>query len=360
VSSPDFGYERARRFRRALDAYPRARTTELLPLLAACLPRGSGADVAVELGAGSGYLTRLLQEMYDTVYAVEKSEQMLRQLAGGGAIPLRVDGLEHGAGSLPPHIAVDLVVSLATFHHIVVRDPGTGVVQPELSRRRQADAITAWADRLTDGGRFVFVDVGRPSGASSDYLQAAAQTLDSVPTSAAPPAEIARLDEALPYAFRETLDVIGYPADAAVSLPELARAYAAGDFPLTAQGPIGHFDVTVAEHSIEGHDAYFWSEEDLRAAMTAAGLSDVVVLALPTPWLFLDSLGAHWFVNELFGLDLDSKGATETGGGIGIIDRNLTIRSREGHAVVDWQLLYATGVQRGRGGAGLAGEGAVP
>ncbi|NUR28788.1 MAG: hypothetical protein HOV83_23600, partial [Catenulispora sp.] len=103
-------------------------------------------------------------------------------------------------------------------------------------------------------------------------------------------------------------------------------------------------------HSIEGHDAFFWSAGDLAEGMARAGLSEITVTTFPTPWLFLDKLGAYWFINELFGLDLDPEERRTGHSAATIIDRNLTIRSDADHAIVDWQLLYATGVKRGRRG----------
>lgn len=365
MPSPDFGYERARRFRRALDAYPRARTTELLPLLAACLPTVGGSGAAVELGSGSGYLTQLLQKLYKTVYAVEKSSPMLAQLPRD-VHPLPVGCLEDGAHDLPAAVSPELIVSLATFHHIVERDLRDGHVAPAASQARQAKAITAWVDRMAEGGRFMLVDVGRPAPGpdSASYLHDAAERLAEAGLPAVSEDDIARLDKELPYGFRDALDVIGY-ADRDLDLPRLAQAYARSHFRLSPEGPIGHFDRTVTEHSIEGHDAYWWSEDELAAALTRAGLDDVVVVALPTPWLFLDRMGAYWFINELFGLDLDgadsdSTGDTPAASPTSIIDRQLTIRGVDDHAVVEWQLLYATGVKRGRRRESYTSESVVP
>jgi SAM-dependent methyltransferase len=365
VPSPDFGYERARRFRRALDAYPRARTTELLPLLAAALPSEGGTGAAVELGSGSGYLTQLLQKLYKTVYAVEKSSPMLAQLPRE-VHPLPVGGLEDGAHDLPAGVQPELVVSLATFHHIVERDLRDGHVAPAASQARQAKAITAWVDRMAEGGRFLLVDVGRPAPLtdSATYLYDAASRLAEAGLGTVSKDEIARLDKELPYGLRDALDVIGY-SDADLDLPRLAQAYARSDFRLSPVGPIDHFDVTVTDRSIEGHDAYWWSEDDLVRCLTRAGLDDVVVVALPTPWLFLDRMGAYWFINELFGLDLDGADSDSTGdtaavSPTSIIDRHLTIRGVDDHAVVDWQLLYATGVKRGRRRESFTSEGVVP
>jgi len=350
VPSPDFGYERARRFRRALDAYPRARTTELLPLLALCRP-GARDSVAVELGSGSGYLTYLLTKMYKQVWAVERSDQMLKQLPPyEGLERLQVWHLEEGATQLPVAIQPDLIVSLATLHHLVERDETADRLVPDASRQLQARTIEAWVRRLRPGGRFVLVDVGRRAdGDRASYLRSVSDRFAKVNAAAAGELDVKQLDHDLPeYGFRDALDVIGYPA-AELTFSRLAAVYAGSEFPLTTDGPIRHFDVTVTQNSIEGHDAYFWSEDDLAGSLTQAGLAEVAVAALPTPWLFLDQLGAYWFINELFGLNVDPDQGSSAPTPLEIIGRYLTVRSGEAHAVVDWQLLYATGVKRGPG-----------
>jgi SAM-dependent methyltransferase len=291
--------------------------------------------------------------MYDRVWAVERSDQMLRQLPErDGLERLRVGDLEQGAADLRAGVQPDLIVSLATLHHLVERGQDGGGPDAGASRELQARTIAAWVRRLRPGGRLVLVDVGRRAGGDpAEYLWNAADRLARANAPAVSEFEVKQLDHDLPeYGFRDALDVIGYP-HSELTLQRLAATYAnaTADFPLTADGPIKHFDVTVTENSIEGHDAYFWSEPELADSLSEAGLADVAVAALPTPWLFLDQLGAYWFINELFGLNVDPDQGSSTPTPLEIIGRYLTVRSGEAHAIVDWQLLYATGVKRGPG-----------
>jgi SAM-dependent methyltransferase len=140
----EFTRERARRFAGAMQMCPHARDAELQQLLAVLknVPVRQCRCI-VELGAGHGYATRLLLKLLSpdgVVHAVDVSEEMLDGMRPDSHIvPVvaKPDQLQLADAS------VDLVVSVATFHHILNKNQ----VFAEMQRV------------LRPGGVFVIADV---------------------------------------------------------------------------------------------------------------------------------------------------------------------------------------------------------
>ena len=115
MKQEEFNQERARRYHLAMGNHPNARNSELerLELDKALNKKGL---VILDLGAGDGYLTRHLSKTYPNaiIYALDASESMLSEHTNGNVKLINADSdnipLESGS--------VDLVVSLATFHHV--------------------------------------------------------------------------------------------------------------------------------------------------------------------------------------------------------------------------------------------------
>ena len=115
MKQEEFNQERARRYHLAMGNHPTARNSELERFeLDKALNKKD--LVVLDLGAGDGYLTRYLAKTYPnaTIYALDASESMLSEHTNGKVELINADSdnipLESGS--------VDLVVSLATFHHV--------------------------------------------------------------------------------------------------------------------------------------------------------------------------------------------------------------------------------------------------
>jgi SAM-dependent methyltransferase len=346
MTSSRFGEQRAVRFSRALAQYPGSRSLELLPLLALAWPEEPGR-VAVELGAGSGYLSSVLDRLYGRVVRVDQSRAMLSTATASPDEEV-VDELLFAADRLDHEVAPDLVVSLATFHHVCALN-GDAVDHPA-SHALQRNTIAAWVQRLRPGGRFVIVDVGAPSPPLDDYLAGAAGRFDAAGLDPVPWTLVKKLDQSLNgYHLLDAAEEFELARDGEpLSLAGIAESYRAAKLAVDPVGPVDFFDHLVEERSVEGHDAHFLDEPELGAALRDAGLGEVVTGVLPTPWPFPHQRGAYWFVNELFGLG-GSAGADDRAGAspemVAQIDRYLRVRPHRSRSIVEWQLLYATGVK---------------
>ena len=318
-------------------------------MLAACRPADDRrGGVAVDLGAGSGFLSRVLERFYDRVVRVDSSAAMLYTVALGEDETVVADLAEPPADAPTP----DLVVSLATLHHLCTIN-GTAV-DPVASSQRQQRAVDAWVDRLAPGGRFVVVDVGAPTAATDEHL---IETSRRLAAGGMGPVPWTVLDElgtgaTAGYGFAATTELLGLDRSGpSLELRELVDRYRALGLQLDAVGPIGYFDDVVATWSDIGHDAHFLDEQALASTLRAAGLDNVAVGVLPTPWFFPSSEAAYWFMNELFGLqfsasddptewDLASMTKVEKA-----VDPRLRLRPMLGRTLVEWQLAYAIGVK---------------
>ncbi len=111
----EFNQERARRYHLAMGNHPKARDSELERLeLGKTLNKEN--LVILDLGAGDGFLTRHLSKTYPKarIYALDASESMLLEHTNGS-----VELINSDSDKIPlKEGSVDIVVSLATFHHI--------------------------------------------------------------------------------------------------------------------------------------------------------------------------------------------------------------------------------------------------
>lgn len=332
-----FGDERARRYWQAQQAHPAARTAELLGLLPACLPADdSRSSVAVDLGAGTGYLSVLLDQIYDDVIRIDISPAML-QAPGDVEDDEVVADIGLAVDQVSETRLIDLVASLAVLHHICIAVDG--VVDITRTEARQSEVIARWSNRLRTGGRMVIADVGARISSNANYLPALASAFSGTWAREFTRSWLDDLDRKLPgYGLSDALQIFA-PTDRndAVNLPILLRSYDEQGLEVDRWGPIPFFDEIVATRSIDGHEAFFHDEETLRTLLVGAGLTDVVVGVIPTPWLFNSEADAFHFAREIFGL-------TETADNT-LLARYLQPRRHGQMVVVPWQLLYGMGVK---------------
>jgi hypothetical protein len=122
--------------------------------------------------------------------------------------------------------------------------------------------------------------------------------------------------------------------------------------------PRDFFDNVVANHSLTPHDARFVRPEELYEWLTEAGLKNVFVGVLPTPWVFKNRREMVKFFRRIFGLaspddyiggrvdlntvltDKDIREAIKIF--LGKPPKRKDI-SRTAGVVVNWQLMYAYG-----------------
>ncbi|MBC8432379.1 hypothetical protein [Desulfobacula sp.] len=62
------------------------------------------------------------------------------------------------------------------------------------------------------------------------------------------------------------------------------------------------FDDVIDGYGAQRHFGYFPRETSIKEALLGAGMNDVRVGTIPTPWSFNGRRDATWFVHELFGL----------------------------------------------------------
>jgi SAM-dependent methyltransferase len=151
-----FHLERAQRYVSAMSKHPSARRQELRQLRAAleslAIPK---AQIIVDLGAGQGFLSNnLLIEFLaadGVVFAIDSSEDMLSHVSYSAMIQKSVCKLE----ALPcKNNCVDLVVSLAMFHHVTNKKQ----VVFEIKRILRPGAYFVIADVLACTGTQAFFD----------------------------------------------------------------------------------------------------------------------------------------------------------------------------------------------------------
>jgi ubiquinone/menaquinone biosynthesis C-methylase UbiE len=110
----EFNQERSMRYHLAMGNYPNARNSEFEGLELCSVLKKENL-VILDLGAGDGYLTRYLSKIYPKakIYALDASESMLSEHTNGAKL------INSDSDNIPlENGSVDLVVSLATFHHI--------------------------------------------------------------------------------------------------------------------------------------------------------------------------------------------------------------------------------------------------
>lgn len=153
VKSTRYTQERARRYSKAMKDYPNARMSELKNLDLDRFIKKIDLTI-LDLGAGDGYLTDYLAEKFPQakIYAVDNSKFMLSNIdkreniiyinAESDNLPLEND-------------SVDLVISLATFHHINKKEE----TFKEIQRILLDDGIFIIADVLDNTKTQEFFDM---------------------------------------------------------------------------------------------------------------------------------------------------------------------------------------------------------
>ncbi len=106
-------------------------------------------DVAVDMGAGTGFLTVPLARQLAHVYAVDASAEMLKHLRERlRSDPLRVEPVAQDLRRFQPNQPVDVVVSNYALHHL-----------RHTEKRAQMQRCFSWMSR---GGRIAISDLSRP------------------------------------------------------------------------------------------------------------------------------------------------------------------------------------------------------
>ncbi len=116
MKTVEYNRERARRYSKAMKEYPNARMSELKNLNLDVLIKKTTLTI-LDLGAGDGYLTNYLSEKFPQakIYAVDNSKSMLLNINKKE----NVIYINAESDNFPiEDNSIDLVVSLATFHHI--------------------------------------------------------------------------------------------------------------------------------------------------------------------------------------------------------------------------------------------------
>ena len=112
----EFNQERAKRYSTAMKEYPDARNSELKELEIESLISKPRVRI-LDLGAGDGYLTNYLFERFNEaeIYAVDESKSMLSNFHKKDKITY----VKASSENLPfENDFFDIVISLASFHHI--------------------------------------------------------------------------------------------------------------------------------------------------------------------------------------------------------------------------------------------------
>lgn len=139
---------REKNYNKANIEYPQARSNEIL--LTLDLLDAKPGDTILEIGAGAGVLTYPIAELVTRnghVYAADNSSNVLSRFGGNEEVDKPITPVHLSQdGRLPEMVlAVDKVVSLATFHHI----------------EKKAKMLEQISARLKPGGTFVLADVER-------------------------------------------------------------------------------------------------------------------------------------------------------------------------------------------------------
>jgi ubiquinone/menaquinone biosynthesis C-methylase UbiE len=116
----EYNQERARRYSKAMKEYPIARISELKNLDLDRFIKKIDLTI-LDLGAGDGFLTNYLTEKFPQakIYAVDNSKSMLSNTSKRGKITY----ITTESDNLPlKEDSIDLVISLASFHHINKKD----------------------------------------------------------------------------------------------------------------------------------------------------------------------------------------------------------------------------------------------
>ena len=136
LKQPEFNDKRSKRYNAAMGLYPSARINELkvfkIDKKSAVNPK-----VILEIGAGGGYLTEYLSKQYPNaqILAIDASKDMTRSLKQSNKIKILKNSKSDNIKLIDN--SVDLVFSLASFHHITNKKQ----VFNEISRVLKPDGI---------------------------------------------------------------------------------------------------------------------------------------------------------------------------------------------------------------------------
>jgi SAM-dependent methyltransferase len=353
-----FGRERAPRFARALARCPYARLQELLPILFFSYRSDLHTCTVVDLASGTGYLADIFEPVVERVIRVDQSTDMVEASSVKGNV-IYTD-IRDPSGNLMPLLetGADIVTCLAALHHVCVTVDNQ--VNPTDSRKEQANAIYNWAQLLAPNGKLILIDVCIPdipvlhhfSITMKEYFEKNRIRFQN---------QIFRLDHNfirwvdylfLRYDLSQQDQVLNSFEEQSISLYNI-YSHQVFPGPQTVEKviPVDFFNEVVANYSIDGHVAFFPEEKFIKTAFLDAGLRNVFVSCLPTPWIFKSEEEAVWFVRELFALseeavdDPFSLSRTSDYTRVkALIDKYLGIYTAvDGTTFVNWQLMYAYG-----------------
>jgi SAM-dependent methyltransferase len=365
-----FREERTKRFDRALSICPYARVRELIPLLFLLYRDNLQDCTLVDLASGNGYLADVLEPLVKRIIRVDSSSSMLAACHGEACHSetnvVTVDLREaHTKLSDIEMERPDAMICLAALHHLY-EGIGEGVDSAG-SEALQYGLIQEWVKLLAPGGRLILVDVcipdlplshqsTEPFSTKMDRYYEGREELFKERIFTYDPGFIRSLDEYQPeYSINQQLqDLLSNRTLAnGISLHDMFEArHFRGTTP-DRLIPVEFFNNVVANYSIDGHVAFFPSEEQIRLTLEALGLKNLLVTCFPTPWLFKSEAEAVWFVRELFALGtepvLDPAEIIEHPDYElirGFIEEFLGIDKRANPVYttqVNWQLMFAYG-----------------
>ncbi|MGV8151487.1 MAG: class I SAM-dependent methyltransferase [Candidatus Nanoarchaeia archaeon] len=140
MKQQEFNQERAKRYHLAMSSIPSARNSEL-ERLELNINLNKEELVILDLGAGDGFLTRHIRKIFPNakIYALDASESMLSENTKG-----KFNIINSDSDNIPlKDNSVDLVVSLATFHHI----------------KKKKETFQEIKRILVNNGQFIIADV---------------------------------------------------------------------------------------------------------------------------------------------------------------------------------------------------------
>jgi SAM-dependent methyltransferase len=381
-SQNKFGKERAERYKNCMDRCPTARYLEILPLL--CLVSGRELESAdmLDIGSGTGYLADFFEGIAKSVLRVDQSEEMLKKSGSLNYLVADMADVSNEVG----YEKADLITCLAAFHHChKPENPETGVSFTQAETRHfsperhldikaslalQYRAIKDWVATLRPGGVLCLIDIpGYPDISWNPfwqnrerhkidlhgYFDAAADNLANWKITASA-SMLERLFSTGWSRFYQTdphMNTIRSLIDHPFSMKELTDTYLIAENVINKAGPMvpaDFFDDIVDGYGAQRHFGFFMRETSIRDAMLSAGMKDVHVSTLPTPWFFKNRKETAWFVHELFGLgekwDYENIPDQELNDLLKWLDHYLGFyQDSYGRTMLYWQLCYCYGIK---------------
>lgn len=373
-----FGKERARRYKIAMDSCPTARYLEVLPLFCLCAQREAQEWDVIDMGAGTGYLSGFFEDVARTVLMVDKSIDQLEASNKRNFLLSDMRTTSQHIGSMK----ADLVMCLASFHHVFAPDPpNTDVVfsgedirywTPEryldvsACCEMQSQTLLDWCRLLKPGGRLVLMDIsGYPDAAwdpfwsqrspytidTHAYQQEHAKELMDWPLEV----DLEMLSQFFSKgAFKDFWQTDRHLAELrsvlshTISVFDLIQSYRLPRGVLKCSGPMvpaDFFDDIVDRFGGQPHFGYYPRESCVFATLKDAGMEQIHTRTIPTPWAFDSKETAAWFVHELLGLgsawERDAIPRGELNSLIQLLERYLGFYTDDyGRTMLYWQLGY--------------------